>query len=490
MDDDELKKVYRRLALKHHPDRQNSDESRKQAHDEFSKIAAAYNTISDPVKRYDWKQANEEKLKKQQVRRPRPAPAGIPKKQMPASSVPSRPSNTTATDRSRSTSPKRNMSRSHAPPPPTGVFSAFRKNPKKNPHSQHPIHKQRQAEKTDIDASSRATAPSGPDRSQSPATGSREAGLSQRPLRRKLSTTESPRAGRRVTNLNTSDHLKSPPVQRPRRKTSLQPPSSAPAGGIRRKAGVSSTRPSPPKHQPAKKVPQSASGLPSQKVKSSQGLAPAPNLDDSSHAPSVPSKGRGNLRRPRSMVSVTSAPKRSNSDSPRPGKSTVVPPDIFQSPDPRGMKKAAPKGMKKEIMMKEASRRKLSEKECHDPYAAFERKLKEHFVEDYQEGDWKKKGGIFGGSSKKRVIHAKTTGDPDNPNTVVSMTTSSKKERRKDDTKLYDIKTVTKLLKVDGSVEKIRQASIVDKAMYKKIDGDTTITITREKLLAAAAESK
>lgn len=59
----EIKKVYRRGALKHHPDKQTY-EDREKAHDVFAKFAAAYAMLMDPVKRYDWKHANEEKLKR------------------------------------------------------------------------------------------------------------------------------------------------------------------------------------------------------------------------------------------------------------------------------------------------------------------------------------------------------------------------------------------------------------------------------------------
>lgn len=54
--DDEIKKAYRKLALIHHPDRQQSDHDKEKAHDEFAKISEAYNIVMDPVKRFDWKQ--------------------------------------------------------------------------------------------------------------------------------------------------------------------------------------------------------------------------------------------------------------------------------------------------------------------------------------------------------------------------------------------------------------------------------------------------
>jgi curved DNA-binding protein len=43
---DEIKKVYRKLALKHHPDRNPSD--KKRAEEKFKEISEAYAVLSDP----------------------------------------------------------------------------------------------------------------------------------------------------------------------------------------------------------------------------------------------------------------------------------------------------------------------------------------------------------------------------------------------------------------------------------------------------------
>jgi curved DNA-binding protein CbpA len=43
----EIKKVYLRLAQKYHPDRYTDTEEKKTAHDLFSRITAAYRTLSD-----------------------------------------------------------------------------------------------------------------------------------------------------------------------------------------------------------------------------------------------------------------------------------------------------------------------------------------------------------------------------------------------------------------------------------------------------------
>jgi DnaJ family protein B protein 6 len=52
--EDQIKKAYRKLALKHHPDKQSTDEGRQQAHVVFAKISNAYELLSDPNKRQEY----------------------------------------------------------------------------------------------------------------------------------------------------------------------------------------------------------------------------------------------------------------------------------------------------------------------------------------------------------------------------------------------------------------------------------------------------
>ena len=48
--DDEVKKAYRKLALKHHPDKPTGNA------EEFKKIQGAYDILSDPQKRQNFDQ--------------------------------------------------------------------------------------------------------------------------------------------------------------------------------------------------------------------------------------------------------------------------------------------------------------------------------------------------------------------------------------------------------------------------------------------------
>ena len=48
--DEEIKKAYRKLAMKHHPDRNHGDDNKK-SEEQFKEAKEAYEMLSDPQKR-------------------------------------------------------------------------------------------------------------------------------------------------------------------------------------------------------------------------------------------------------------------------------------------------------------------------------------------------------------------------------------------------------------------------------------------------------
>eukprot|EP00961_Rhodomonas_salina_P065501 880878-Rhodomonas_salina.1 len=76
-DDAELKKAYRKLALKYHPDR-NPPEKKEEAEKQFREMSEAYHVLSDPEKRQIYDTYGEEGLKASEGGGPPPGGPGGP----------------------------------------------------------------------------------------------------------------------------------------------------------------------------------------------------------------------------------------------------------------------------------------------------------------------------------------------------------------------------------------------------------------------------
>eukprot|EP01054_Gregarina_sp_Poly1_P007498 Gregarina_sp_Poly_1__7497@NODE_4182_length_696_cov_154_446741_g2754_i0_p1_GENE_NODE_4182_length_696_cov_154_446741_g2754_i0NODE_4182_length_696_cov_154_446741_g2754_i0_p1_ORF_typecomplete_len160_score25_79DnaJ/PF00226_31/4_7e26GpFAR1/PF05823_12/0_12_NODE_4182_length_696_cov_154_446741_g2754_i0160639 len=60
---DQLKKAYRKLALKWHPDKHPDPDAKRKAEEHFKDVAEAYDVLSDPEKKKIYDQFGEEGLK-------------------------------------------------------------------------------------------------------------------------------------------------------------------------------------------------------------------------------------------------------------------------------------------------------------------------------------------------------------------------------------------------------------------------------------------
>jgi curved DNA-binding protein CbpA/Ca2+-binding EF-hand superfamily protein len=117
----EIKKAFRKGALKYHPDKQQGEEDKEKANHIFAKLAEAYETLTDPVKRYDWKEARDEREQKAKAKAARAEKAAA--------------AAAASTSKTRSSSPKRNSapggSNSSTAPPPPSPSSSRTKSPKR-----------------------------------------------------------------------------------------------------------------------------------------------------------------------------------------------------------------------------------------------------------------------------------------------------------------------------------------------------------------------
>jgi hypothetical protein len=184
--------------------------------------------------------------------------------------------------------------------------------------------------------------------------------------------------------------------------------------------------------------------------------------------------------KPQSDRSKSPVPGKRAALSPRPGgrKSAVeqAPPMPMRSPRPGGKRVSAPTATTATATPSYNAKKE----EYHDPMEVFERVMKEEFGAKYKEKEesgWKGGKGWFGGNNNKKIV-AKAA-DKNNLNAVVAMETSTKKEARKDGR--VEIKTITKIVRADGTIEKVVQTSVADKDVAKSLPKNDKMTMSREK---------
>ena len=458
-DEGEIKKAYRKAALKWHPDRQTTDEEKAAATDVFAKLSAAYETLTDPVKRYDWKQANEDKMKGKNnsthsapvhppksatKQAPAPAPKPAPRPSVPSTNTPKpgpRPFPASVN------TPKPTPKRASAPPPSSAPFTSPR-TPKK------------------------ATAQP-PKRTKSPrpsqATGySNNSHTKEDAHAPKTSYTNPPQTKDDINKPNGSysmqngETFKSPKATK-KRLSKMKPDSPGKSDGS---YSLESREKTPVTRKNSLKKSNS-----NRSIKTARSTGARPSV---ASRPTAPSKSP--MRKRHSFGAIpanrnrSKSPKRTSaSPRPTPRKSTMVeqaPP--VRNPRPGGRRLSAP-----------PPRSGAGKPEpFHDPMEVFDRVMREEFGNYYKESDesgWKKASSNWGGTN--RSIKASAAPNKNDPNAVVAMSTSTKKEKRRDGQ--VEIKTITKIVRQDGSIEKVVQASITDKEAAKKIKNNE-VTMNRQ----------
>ncbi|CAJ1950223.1 unnamed protein product [Cylindrotheca closterium] len=434
----DIKKAYRKAALKYHPDRQNTEEDKQNAHDVFSKISGAYTILTDPVKRYDWKSANEHKIKgggssssstttsstpstttssASSVRRssaapaPRPASFASPVGQRRTTAGMARPSPAQRPRSSvvgKSPMPGRapRTARANAPPPP----AARGRGPMPG--------------RAPAPGRGRGPGPAPGRAGRMPARGGSASfrGIPSNDLRHSMHGT----GQRRVIGGSQRDLTgrgRPHATQQPNRVLS-NPNNNRAKSPVRASPGSLSSRRTPVRPSAA-----------------TRGRMPgAPSLDDDDHSVGSSRSAGG---------------RRGSSASPVAGRKGA---EKLESRVARGGRKR-PEGSQ-------------VQKKCHPPLVAYERLVNRHFGAEYLEEEGK--SGFF----KKAIeIEAKPLLDNTDPLAVTSISTKTTIEKKDG---LYEVKTITKVKRLDGSVDLDTKTSIVEKEETKNLPKDLNLKITRK----------
>lgn len=452
----DIKKAYRKAALKYHPDRQQTEEDKERAHDTFAKVSEAYATLTDPVKRYDWKMANEAKIKGRSngsastsqrqtsnyhattSRKPSGFSSPRPTKFSTSSHIPrSNNDRPFAGQQTHST-----HARPNTPQPGRGRKVPLRRTPPQQTFSWQRHNKN--GTTTDDTAYNFSSGTNAGKKKQQPysfkpgmkedlrghtmhGTGtSTNGGIGLGNLFKKkeksatdggysLSGKNGRGVSREVTRTPRSRSLDKKSMVRPNSTTSLKGRS---PGTLRR-----AKLPAAPFGEDIDARSTSSGGASrGRKTKSERRLSGAHRRPSLSRASASPARHR---------------------------KNNVEIDEVTRTP--------------------RTGRKKTVSKKPHDPLGVFLQIMREQF--DYDKDI--DKGGLFG----TKNITAKGKTDDNGPDAVMSMSTKTQTDKRKDGK--FEIKTITKIKRGDGSVEKNVQVSIVEKEEANKLPKNTDLNITR-----------
>jgi curved DNA-binding protein CbpA len=557
-----LKKAYRKLALKHHPDKQETEEERAAAHNIFAKLSAAYEVLTDPVKKYDYDQAHkdangpkppakkppadfrnfhQQQQQQQQTSAPTPAPpakkataqthapSSKPKAKAAAAPAPA-PAKPASSKNFASTTP-------HPKPAPAKAAAAARPMPQKSA-SERNFNTNNNNNSNNFQP---FRSPQPPKKKSAPAPPPPPPGSSFDSPRRSSSysfklPTQSDKTDHKPVKSSTSkgsgvdtSYSYAAPSAKP--KSARHFGSSASCA-----PDTSYSYAAPAKPKSARVGPSSSSSVGGGTPDTSYSYAASPqkpkstvfgwNRNSSSTKPRSKSPMSGNSSTAKRestpyagkpMESTTKVGERPRSKSPNPllakrestpyaGKPIESTTRVVGEPPFSPTKASKPRvampysGKPHEVTRVEPTTTAASSSSSakfHDPYEVFNRVMAEEFGADYKKSNksgWnnnnnKKKDGSKSGPTKKTTTknssnHPKNSApappvNPNDPDAPVSISTSTKTIQHDDGR--VEVKTITKILRQDGSIEKVVQSSIADSAkdVAKLPDSNTSAAYSR-----------
>jgi curved DNA-binding protein CbpA len=571
--DSDIKKAYRKLALKHHPDKQSTEEDKAAANNIFAKLSHAYETLSDPVKKYDYRLAHGKKEKK--ATKVSKTETGTSTSTTNTSSASGRGPNVKTTTETSYEPPKpkpqpqTNSNYNYSSPSPTTTKPEKQKVPfqkrsnswtkvRPNPAFGSPKHKQQSStSSTDTAETKDSTSSSStePDTSYSYTAPPKK--KTSIPAPKKASTTTDtgysyiPSSGKAEnvnpngnpsTNVNTNVNTTLPKKKVPVKKVPNSNPNTSYSYVAPNTNTNTNTTTLPKKKVPVKQTQTNTSysyvpppgkstehvAPPPKKVDTSYNYVPPPNKVKKTFPKQkvhkqVPTKTKTKPLNgaPTATGWSRTAPTKKTTPSPSPSPTArgetipTTPKATFQKVIPNNsvkkvapLKTTTPAVPKKPIISKgeteyvwtrdspntmatitavnhkknKQANTNTNNPQFHDPFQVFDNVMKDEYGDGYKKSSspsgWsdpstfskanskmetkkKKKGGVlgfFGGTNKSKP----------NDNDVVSMTMSTKTLQH-DDGRI-EVKTITKIVRQDGSVERVVQSSLVEDTASTRAD--------------------
>lgn len=432
-EESEIRREYKKAALKWHPDRTTAEGDKEHASKIFAKISEAYTMLKDPVKRYDWKSANEDKIKK----------------------------HITTTAFVMSAPPPPPTSSSSSSPTKRKILTPPRPPPKRPPHSQHsrPLPPPPKSSITGVFGNKKQQGLSNMAKEHAKSTKEQRKAAAASP---KLQKNKNARKGSPKTTTPARQGMpKAPPPNtkrgetqpRPLRHSMSQPP-------------VPSFSPAPSSQQDPKR----RHSMPASSTRSPR-MGRKASLESRSNHASRPAAPRTKNPSPRMRVRKSVHPAPSRGGAPMPS----------QLPTPSSMNRrvVTTDQIHVETRIFQAGISSNKNEPFHNPFQIFDQVMRTEFGTHYKtnrHSGWEsQKSTMFGGEVKLKAAPPRK----DNPNAVLELSTLTETEKRMNGR--VEIKTTTTIEKVNGRIDKIIQISLTDKETAKQLPNRTNMTMKRAK---------